>query len=206
MKVNWKTGYTMPIVAAITLALSACSSNDDSSDNDGVEDTSMLAPGSPPPAAPSTALNGSWTSGCVLADAEFPEEGFSVTNLTINGDTAQTSLFNYTDSACTQPDIPAEVQLESSIAYPNGTVSTPRGEAIFVDVTIESVTFDGQAPSGELLTQLQGNDFFAVDYGIAVVGDDGLLYFGDATIENQNGTTPETRSITLDTSEALTRL
>lgn len=197
------------------LVLVGCSDDDDDGDapldvggdigvNTGTEGgTSMPAPGTTPGAPAPTMFDGEWLAACTAIDPSFPDEGYEVATLTIAGDsgTARTPL--YEDSACAIPvtpseDEPFETVVSASIVYPGGTTETALGTATHVDITTESIEFDGEPPTEAQRAQLERIDAFGTDYDIALVSGS-ELFFGDFEADEAlDGSSPERRPTALE--------
>lgn len=183
----------LPIASALVIG---CSDSDDSP----ATQTSQLGPNGETPTV-LTKFDGSYLGACELSDEEDPTDGFEISSVTVAGDSGSIQSFNYTDDACTTPGTPAETMLEISIAYPVGTVQTALGVADFVNITPESITFDGQAPTPEQMQVLGLTAIFDTSYDILLI-DGSSLYAGDDSGE-LNGETEATRPNTLDTEPAI---
>ena len=209
MKSSKYLGFsTLSIIFAVVVSGCSSSDDDDSSDiTDASSETSMLAPGSPIPTPTSSVLEGSWTTGCVLEDENFPEDGYTIFNLTIEGDTLDAVEFGFTDSACSIPTIDsATIEISFSLEFPDGSVTTSLGEASFIDLTPESVTIDGEQLTPAQQAALEELGLFDTVFDIFLIDSEGRLYFGDTDVEGQNATTAEMRPQTLDTFGAFIRL
>ena len=162
--------------------------------------TSMPAPGTMPGAPAPTVFDGDWLRACALDDEEAPEEGYSVTELNIAGDTATLRGSSFADAACTVPQgTPSVITAVGSFAYPGGSTDTPLGAALHVDTTVESIEFDGAAPAPEVLTRLTADGLFETEYDIVIVSGS-ELYFGDFDADpDLDGATPERRPTALET-------
>lgn len=196
------------LVSALSLGIAACSSDDNDNPPAGESgQTSELAPdegggegeggGTIAPVV-SNAFDGTWLQSCALEDEEFPEEGYDVTMVVINGATAMARSTGYTDSACASPDEFGEITSEASLVFPGGTTTTPQGVATHVDVTTETFLINGQPPSPDNLALLQTIGAFDPLFDIALIDDNGVLFFGDIDGEN-NGDSAEMRPTTLET-------
>jgi len=117
---------------------------------------------------------------------------------------ATTKLFNYADDACTTPGIPAVVEVVARLEFPEGTVTTPLGEARFVNTTITGIKWDGIAPPATNQAALEANGAFETEYDLILVVDS-TLYGGDIS-QAGVGDSAETRATTLDTESAFMRL
>ncbi|MFK7854806.1 MAG: hypothetical protein AB8B79_11860 [Granulosicoccus sp.] len=187
------------ILLALTCALVVgCSDSNDPPANE----TSMLGPGGDTPTVLS-AYNGTYLQACTLNDPLDPSDGAEVTTVVIAGDLATTTLMNYSDEACATPDLPAQVTIQSSIAYPGGTVQTDLGIADFVDLTPESFTVDGQPPSAEEMTLITQLGLLNPIFDILLL-DGSTLYSGDDSDEF-DGESAANRPVALDLNDVLVR-
>ena len=194
MKPTHRPFLLLPVACAL---LVGCSSSDDSPANE----TSAPAPGDNGSPTVLTKFDGTYLDSCQLSDEEAPSEGYEVVTGTIAGDTGTITVLNYTDDACTQPGSPAESVIQTSIVYPGGTVQTALGEADFVNVTPESVQYDGQAPTAEEMQQLNNAGAFDTTYDILLL-DGSSLYSGDID-GDLNGVSEATRPNTLDSTPSI---
>jgi len=144
---------------------------------------------------------GTYSTSCVLnspADHQFGVAAtYSINLITLGGTSGTTRAYFYTDASCTQPDISAETMIEYSVVYPGGTHETPLGIADFINVTIESVSVDGQPLSEEELESFDAAGGFDTGYNIYMVNED-LLYLNGESGEEFDGTTEERRTNTLN--------
>jgi hypothetical protein len=143
-----------------------------------------------------TRYNGTYLLGCDLSDEDVPEDGYETVTVVIAGETSTATLYSYTDAACTQPDVPAIIEITSSLNYPGGTVQTDRGVADFVDITAENITSDGQALSDEQRQFFTILGLFATNYDFFVL-EGSSLYSGLLTDE-LTGESAATRPNALD--------
>jgi len=180
------------LLLALTSALVlGCSDSDDPPANQ----TSMLGPGGEAPNVLTT-YDGTYLEACTLNDPEDPSDGAEEYISVIAGDLITTTLFLFSDAACTIPDVPAQIMIETSVAYPGGTVQTALGVADFVDLTPESVTFDGQPPSVEEMTLLTQLGLLTPSFDIVLL-DGSTLYTGDDD-GALDGESAANRPVTLD--------
>ena len=143
-------------------------------------------------------FNGNWVQACAGGAGDY-----SITNLTLNNNTATSTLYSYQDAACTTPSTPAEYTLVMSLVFPTGTSTTSQGEAQHVNRTITSVVIDGAAPTAQQQTELQGNGTFNTEYDLYLLSG-ASLYEGVFT-EAANGSSETTRATTLDTASTWMR-
>lgn len=141
-----------------------------------------------------TKYDGAYQTFCGVS-AFAPLSNTAVTVTTIDGDSGVIITYNYVDNGCTLPANPSQTVMDVSIAYPGGTIETNRGVADFVDITIESVTLDGQAPSLIQQQQLASTNLLQNRFDIIVL-QDSALYTGETT-EELTGSSAETRPVTL---------
>ena len=194
MYISIRTLLMLPFASALVIG---CSDSTKSL----VNQTSELGPNDEVPTV-LTKFDGSYLGGCEQSDEEDPTDGFEIISSKIDGDSGSIKAFNYTDEACATPDMPAETVLELSIAYPGGTVQTALGTADFIDITPESITFDGQAPTPEQMQLLGQSGAFDTYFDIVLI-DGSSLYLGDDSGE-LDGETAAKRPNTLE-SVAATR-
>jgi len=143
---------------------------------------------------------GTYSTTCELeepADPEFNFAGsYAISQITLGETSGTTRTYYYTDDECTQPNSPAEGMVEFSLVYPGGTQETQQGKADFVDVTVQSVTVDGQRITDDDSIEL-ADDVFDTQYHIRLVDGD-LLYLSGEGEGEFDGTTEERRFNTLD--------
>lgn len=137
-------------------------------------------------------FNGNYLSDC-LPDGG-PDFGvWFIEELSIQDDIAVQTNTEYDDAECTMPF--AVTSLTFSIAFPGGIVNTVLGPADFINVTLESGTFNGEtAPVADVT-------FFDI-----VLLDGNNLHFGLETDDLDGITTPESRPVEIDTEVLLTRI
>ncbi len=208
--------YSVPaLLIAASMVIVACSS---SSSDDGTSDeisdpmenmqtSNPLGGGSNPGDADvSASFDGTWAEGCVSdGDPNFPSQfdEFTFTTATIADGIITTDVFSYTDAACTFPSLPAVTRRTASFVFTGDTTTTPRGEALHVDITLETIEFDGEQPAEEELATLTSLGTFDVQYDL-IIESNGALFIGNFT-EELDGTTPAKRPVTLETSAFLVR-
>lgn len=167
------------LVSVLSLTIAACSSDDDETPASGSGDTSEMAPGGGSSPTVSSAFDGNWIMACSLEDDDSPEDGYEVTMLAISGETATARSLMYLDSACQMPDPElGEVTTQVSIVYPGGTTTTPQGVATHVNVTTESILFDGQPLTAEQQEFFETFGGFDPTFDIALI-ENSVLFFGD---------------------------
>ncbi|MFK8075441.1 MAG: hypothetical protein AB8B84_02560 [Granulosicoccus sp.] len=184
------------IVAAIIfpLVLSACGSGSTSIVSTGAledEQTTTL-----------TKYDGTYQTFCGVS-VFAPISNTSVTVTTIDGNQGKITTFNYTDKGCTVPAVPSQTVMEVSLEFPGGTVDTSRGEADFIDITVNKVTLDTQVPTLAQQQQLAAVSVLSTRYDIIVL-QDSALYTGEST-GVMDGKSPDTRPTDLSTQPAISQ-
>lgn len=152
---------------------------------------------------PTTALtkyDGSYQTFCGVS-VFAPISNTSVTVTTIDGEQGRITTYNYVDKGCTVPAVPAQTIMDVSLSYPGGTLESSRGEADFIDITIDSITLDGEAPNLVQQQMLAASSVLGTRYDIIVL-QDSALYTG-VSDETMNAKTPETRPVSLSTQPAI---
>jgi hypothetical protein len=176
----------LTLLPLVTLVLAACGSGQSVSSlpsafEDGMADVV-------------TKYDGAYQTFCGVS-VFAPISNTAVTVTTIDGAAGSITIYNYLDKGCTLPADPNQTIMEVSFAYPGGTIETNRGVAGFVDITVESVTLDGQSPSLLQQQQLASSSILGTRYDIIVL-QDSALYTGEST-GALTGITAETRPTTL---------
>jgi len=189
MKRHFTNLLLLPLVA---LTLVACNSG--SSGDAAPAPTTELGVLEDETAPILTTYDGAYQTFCGVS-VFAPLSNTAVTVTMIEGDTGSITIFNYEDRGCTIPASPSQTFMELSLAYPGGTIDTDRGEADFIDITVESVQLDRQAPTLEEQQQLSLSSILGTRHDILVL-QDSALYFGENT-EDFDGTTPDTRPVNL---------
>lgn len=192
MELTFNKHTLLPLVA---LTLCACNSgqsvNDADSTSTVLEDEVIEV---------ITRYDGSFQTFCsVSVFAPLSETAVTVT--TIDGDVGSVTIYNYLDERCTLPAEPSQTVMELSYTYPGETIETRRGIADFVNVSVESVTLDGQAPSLLEQQQLASSSVLGTRYDIILL-QDSALYTGQSTDE-LNGASAETRPTALGSSPSI---
>lgn len=182
----------LTLLPVITLVLAACGSGQSSSGIDGSTPGSTLSEDELTLAL--TKYDGAYQTFCGVS-AFAPLSNTAVTVTTIDGDAGTITTYNYLDKGCTLPANPSQTVMEVSITYPGGTVETNRGVADFVDITVESITLDGQAPTLIQQQQLASSSLLGSRFDIMLL-QDSALYTGENTDE-LTGSSAETRPVTL---------
>jgi len=108
-----------------------------------------------------------------------------------------------TDKGCTVPAVPSQTVMEVSLEYPGGTLDTSRGEADFINITIDEITLDGQAPTLAQQQQLAAVSVLSTRYDIIVL-QDSALYTGEST-EAMDAKSADTRPTNLSTQPAISQ-
>jgi len=193
MKISTRTLLMLPLASALVVG---CSDSNDSPANE----TSAPSPEGEQ-ATVLTKFDGTYLDTCELVDDNDRDEGSQVTSITIAGDTGSLRFFYYTDAACTSPDVPAEAVADISLAYPGGTVQTALGVADFVNITLETVLYDGVPATAEQIQQLNQEGALDTRYDILLL-DDSSLYAGDDSAELDGGT-EATRPNTLESAPSV---
>jgi hypothetical protein len=179
----------LTLLPLATLALVACGSNQSDS---GLDTSSNLL--ADEAATVVSKYDGAYQTFCGVS-VFAPISNTAVTVTTIDGAEGSITIYNYLDRGCTLPADPSQTVMAVSFAYPGDTIDTNRGVADFVDITVESVTLDGQAPSLLQQQQLASSSILGTRYDIVVL-QDSALYTGENT-ETLSGTTSATRATTL---------
>ena len=135
-----------------------------------------------------TAFDGVWLQACTVNDPTDLSDGYSVTTLTNNGTSSSVRSLEYTDSACSVPNMPAEIVIDAVIVFTGDTTDTALGQATNIDVSFDSATVDGVSQSVPPQTI----------YDIAfTTGNE--LYFGDDEIDPaRDGSSPGARPVVLE--------
>jgi len=194
MSLSYKALAVLPVAIAL---LTGCSSSDDTPANE--TSSPSMNPGPSPTVL--TTYDGEFLKACATDDPADPSVGSEVVSITISGDTAVSRTFNYSDAACQTPGAPAEIVFELSVAYPGDTVETLQGSADAVNVTVESVTLDGQMPTAEEQARLVATNTYATQYDIFLL-QDSSLFSGDTDGE-LDGSSEENRPDSLDPEPAI---
>jgi len=171
------------VVLMSALALGACSSSDsdDNSSSPGADNT----------------FNGTWVSGCLLIDPEFPEDGYEREVLTINGASASVEGTEYVDAACLMRIPDSDVfSVDFTLAFPGGTTTTPQGEARHLDVTPTTGFVNGTALTEEQMQLAADNGAFDPIFTLILI-DNAVLFLGDDEGEGV-GESADSRPTTLD--------
>jgi len=130
----------------------------------------------------STGINtfdGSWVSSWVCEDESFPEDGYELEVLVINGRSASLSANEFVDAQCQVPDPEGfELLTEFSLVYPGGSTSTARGDAVNVDVTPTTFIVNGQPLTDEQQQASAEGGGFNTRYSIILL-DSGMLFLGN---------------------------
>lgn len=176
----------LPLIAFVLAACSSGQSSSVSTDNSALLEDEL--------AVVVTKYDGAYQTFCAVS-VFAPLSNSAVTVTTIDGGTGSITIYNYLDKGCTLPAEPSQTIMEVSLVYPGDTIETDRGLADFVDITVESVTLDGQAPSLIQQQQLASSSILGTRYDIIAL-QDSALYTGEST-EALTGTTAETRATTL---------
>jgi len=135
-----------------------------------------------------TAFDGVWLQACTVNDPTDLSDGYSVTTLTNNGTSSSVRSLEYTDSACSVPNMPAEIVIDAVIVFTGDTTDTALGQATNIDVSFDSATVDGVSQSVPPQTI----------HDIAfTTGNE--LYFGDDEIDPaRDGSSPGARPVVLE--------
>ena len=190
--------------AAVCCSLAACEGGDsdsttidsailaddsviNDSDDGSINDDVALA-------SPATGFDGTWESNCAQ-ELPFAGSEFQQATLVAEGNTSTSTIRSFLDSDCSVPSNPAVAISEFSSQFPGGSVTTPLGEASFIDDRLVGFVIDGF--DAFELGQQTGVD--PVQYNIFLVGTDGRLYFGEP------GFTLEDRPTELKTDVFFTR-
>ena len=149
-------------------------------------------------AAPVAMIQGDWETQCMAESSLL----YTKQSISVNGSNLVQELGWFSDPDCTVPQ-PIGFLLNGSttqvnvVSVPTGaTVSTTLGEAVAVDFYFDVPTID-YAPIPE---ELVGLDGFAEEiiYDIVLVSED-KLFFGDIDgVPEKDGSSPQTRPISLD--------
>jgi len=179
----------LPMACLLTSALlTGCSSSSSSSSSN--ETSNPANDNEPVAGAQGTAqYNGNYVFPC---DGDF---GFSDRfELSIQGSVFTATSTEYSDETCTNLD--STIVSTFSLVYPGGTTETPRGMADHIDVSLESITFDGVPPDADALATLEGLGVFDTVYAIILL--DGASFYLSDESDTADGTTAEMRHDTLD--------
>lgn len=193
-------------IISVSAMLAACSSDDDDDNNgdDGAGDTSTPVDGDNTGDTGNSGglsgLDGTWVQACLADDPDDAESEYSTGQSVFNGNMVTVTEMTYTDSGCTIAADPAVIVIESSFVFPGGTTTTALGDATHIDVTIESVTLDGEPLSDEFSDLIGLND---IEYDLVLIDND-MLYVGD-TDGDLDGSTEALRPNALDTRLVMTR-
>lgn len=147
-----------------------------------------------------TKYDGAYQTFCGVS-VFAPISNTSVTVTTIDGNEGKITTYNYTDKGCTVPAIPSQTVMNVSLEYPGGTLETSRGEADFINITIDEITLDGQAPTLAQQQQLAAVSVLSTRYDIIVL-QDSALYTGEST-EAMDAKSADTRPTSLSTQPAI---
>lgn len=178
------------------LALVACGSGQST----GVSNTDTLGTLDDEQTTTLTKYDGSYQTFCGVS-IFAPISNTSVTVTTIDGDEGSITTYNYVDKGCTVPAAPFKTVMEVSLGYPGGTLETSRGEADFIDITIDDITLDGETPTLVQQQQLAASSLLTKRFDIIVL-QDSALYTGEST-SDMDARTTETRPTTLSTQPAI---
>jgi len=141
-----------------------------------------------------TKYDGNYQTFCGVSNYALVSDS-AVTVTSITGETGKITIFNYEDDRCTLPATPFQTVIDVSFSYPGDTIMTSRGVADFIDIAIESVTLDGQAPSISEQQLLNAAGFVGTRYDVIAL-QDSALYMGEITSEFR-GDAAEARPIQL---------
>ena len=180
------------------LVLSACGSSSSS----GVSVPDSAAALEDEQSTTLTKYDGSYQTFCGVS-VFAPISNTSVTVTTIDGNKGRITTFNYTDKGCTVPPVPSQTVMEVSLEYPGGKLDTSRGEADFINITIDEITLDGQAPTLVQQQQLAAVSVLSTRYDIIVL-QDSALYTGEST-DVMDAKSPDTRPTNLSTQPAISQ-
>jgi hypothetical protein len=182
----------LTLLPAITLVLAACGSGQSGNGVDDVAPSSTLSEDEL--AVVMTKYDGAYQTFCGVSTYS-PLSDTAVTVTSIDGDAGTITIYNYLDRGCSLPATPNQTVMEVSIAYPGGTIETSRGVADFIDITVESITLDGLAPTLIQQQQLASSSLLGSRFDIIVL-QDSVLYTGENT-EVLTGSSAQTRPLTL---------
>ncbi len=135
-------------------------------------------------------FNGNFLRGCSLADD--PANGFEINEVAIQGDSFVTTVSQFADAQCTL--LNGVFVFDSTLVFPGDTVDTPLGVADFIDITVDSLTLNGES--------VIDNSF--EDFDLILLDGNNLL-FGDDSGEF-DGETRETRPVEIDEDFVLMRV
>ena len=134
----------------------------------------------PPQTDTPSTIEGVWLKTCSAINVEFPEDGYDVVRITVNGNSITSNIENYEDASCTQPlSFSPSVVISGRYTIGNTLTTAANIEATEIDTIVSSdnsVVDDGEA-----------YDIFYID------GNN--LYFGEETNDNS---TPANRPQVLD--------
>jgi hypothetical protein len=186
----------LSLLPLMVLALSACGSGQsgkglDTSSSTVLEDEVAQV---------ITKYNGTYQTFC--GTSQFaPLSNTSVTVTTIDGDSGSITIYNYLDKGCTLPAVPNQTIMELSLSYPGDTIETNQGVADFVDITVESVSLDGQLPNLFQQQQLATASVLGTRYDIILL-QDSAMYTGENT-ETLSGRNAESRPVMLSSQPSI---
>ena len=167
------------LAASVCCGLAACGSSD--SDSTAI-DSAIFADdgstGSPEPdetlASAAIGFDGTWESNCAQ-ELPFAGAEFQQATLVADGNEYSTTIRAFLDSDCSVPSDPAVTTSVFLSQFPGGSVTTPLGEASFIDNTLVGLDIDGF----DAFEFGQQTGVIPVQYNIFLLGSDGRLYFGE---------------------------
>lgn len=196
---------------AVAVLATACSSGNSggssavTGEGDSPPDVPTLPTGSDTILFPE--MQGSWARACSLFDEEEPSNGYERSVVTVTGNDFVFDTKVYSDSNCITPlargflQFGDDFQSYGTLQRPVGTANTSVGAVPFIDIAFTRFTIDNQplVPEAAVLNSPY------TDYTIVYV-DGNQMHLGDPDVPEQLGDSSQTRSVTLDFEDPLTRL
>lgn len=169
------------------------STDTNSTTGDATTDTNTEVVG----AGPISILQGNWETDCMTDNGTI----YIRQSVSVVGANITTEFASFSDAECLVPQ-PVGILVNGStvqatgVTLPTGnTVNTPQGTALAVDFSFNEATVDN-APVPEEFAGLEG--FSAeIIYNLVFVSAEDRLFLGDTDEPGYDGTTPQTRPISL---------
>ena len=145
-------------------------------------------------------LQGRWLNECELFDDDAPEDGYEQRTIDVTGNDYVLEVVIYSDSNCvtrlTRGFLQggSSVQITGILERPEGTANTGVGAVPFINIVGQNTTIDNEP----LVASVEA--FFPNETTYTIVYVDGnTMYLGAEDLDDDDsGTTPETRDMTLD--------